>query len=80
MTSLDRVDKGLILRSAGPGDQIELNFRAERPDDYPADVIVQEISGCEGRSIRRVSVIIPHQVGQTIHVRVRLVGSQLTFG
>jgi len=79
MTSLDRVDKGLILRSAGPGDQIELNFRAERPDDYPADVIVQEISGCERTLYTpEFSVIIPHQVGQTIHVRVRLVGSQLT--
>ena len=79
MTSLDRVDKGLILRSAGPGDQIELNFRAERPDEYPADLIVQEISACERTLYTpEFSVIIPHQVGQTIHVRARLVGSQLT--
>jgi len=39
MTSLDRVDKGLILRTAGQVIRSNSNFRAEAADDYPADVI-----------------------------------------
>lgn len=79
MVSISGVDKALILRSSAVGDQIELNFRAERPGAFPADLVVQEISACN-RSMytAEFAVEVPHQVGQTIHVRVRLVGTQLT--
>jgi len=80
MTSVARVDKGVILRSTGPDNQIELNFRAARPDGFPADLIVQEVSDCRRTLLTpEFSVLIPqHDVGQRIHIRIRLVGNQLT--
>ena len=79
MTSLTGVDKGVILRSAGPENQLELNFRAERPGAFPADLVVQEIANCARTfHVPEFAVFIPHQVGQTVHVRIRLIGSQLT--
>ena len=79
MRSVAGVDKGLILRSADPYNQIELNFRAARPNAYPADLVVQELTnGSQSFYIGEFAVLIPHDVGQTIHVRARLVGPQLT--
>jgi hypothetical protein len=78
MTSIQGVDKGIILRSTGPDNQIELNFRAERPGAFPADLVVQEIVNCQFILYTpEFSVPIPHQVGQTIHVRAKLVGNHL---
>jgi hypothetical protein len=64
MQSIQRVDKGIILRSTGPGNQIELNFRAERPGEFPADLIVQEVVNCQPILYTpEFSVLIPpHQV------------------
>jgi hypothetical protein len=79
MRSIERVDKGIILRSTGPGNQIELDFRAERPGAYPADLLVQELVNCQFiRHTQEFEVLIPpHQVGQTIHVRITLIGNRL---
>jgi len=73
MRSQQRVDKGIILRSTGFGDQIALNFRA----DPFNDLVVQELAGCQF-ILFDSNTQIPHQVGQTIDVRVKLVGDQLT--
>lgn len=79
MASIERVDKIVVLRSADPDNQIEVNFRAERPGEFPADLIVQERSQCAFTLLTpEFSVLIPpHQVGQTIHVRVQLVHDRL---
>ncbi len=79
MMSIARVDKILVLRSADPDNQIELNFRAERPDEFPADLVVQERSKCAFTLLTpEFSVLIPpHQVGQTIHTRAQLVHERL---
>ncbi len=75
MKSIERVDKIIILRSADSGSQIELNFRA----NPFGDLIVQERVNCEGFIYTpEFSVPIPHQVGQTIHVRLKLIGQKLS--
>jgi len=72
MRSQQRVDKGIILRSTGPGDQIELNFLA-----HPYNVLaVQELVACQF-VLLEFPAQIPHQVGQTIDVRAKLVGDRL---
>ena len=79
MTSIERVDKMVVLRSADSDNQIAVNFRAERPGEFPADLIVQERSQCAFTLLTpEFSVLIPpHQVGQTIHARVLLVHDRL---
>jgi hypothetical protein len=78
MTSIQRVDKLIVLRSADPDNQIELNFRAERPGEFPADLIVQERVSCQQTLYTpEFSVPAPHQLGQTIHVRIKLKGDRL---
>ena len=79
MTSIARVDKFLVLRATDSDNQIELNFRAERPGAFPADLIVQEKSACRFvLHTPEFSVLIPaHQVGQAVHVRARLTGTRL---
>ena len=72
MRSEQRVDKGIVLRSTGPGDQIELNFLAA-----PYNVLaVQELVACQF-VLLEFPAQIPHQVGQTIDVRAKLVGDRL---
>jgi hypothetical protein len=74
MRSIQRVDKAIILRSTSPENQIELNFRA----DPFGDMYVQELVDCEGNpNIPEFRVPIPHQVGETIHVRAKLIGNHL---
>ena len=79
MKSIQRVDKLLVLRSVNPGNQIELNFRAERPGAFAADLIVQERTNCHFiLHTPEFSVLIPpHQVGQTIHTRTLLIGRRV---
>jgi hypothetical protein len=72
MRSIQRVDKGIILRSASAGDQIELNFRA---NPSFSDLIVQELVGCQFNFLD--SVHIPHEMGEVLQVRIRLVGHHL---
>lgn len=79
MRSLERVDKGIILRSTGANNQIELNFRAERPGEFPSDLMVMENVDC-GQVLHTAEFEIllpPHQVRETIHVRAKLVGNRL---
>jgi hypothetical protein len=79
MKSIERVDKLVVLRSADPDNQIELNFRAERPGEFPADLIVQEKTNCQFTlHTPEFSVLIPpHQLGQAIHSRILLIGRRL---
>jgi hypothetical protein len=72
MRSQQRVDKGIILRSTGPGDKIALNFRA----DPFNDLVVQELGACQF-IVFDSNTRIPHQMGQTIDVRIKLVGDHL---
>lgn len=80
MQSRQSVDKLIALRSADPGNQIEINIRAERPGAFPADLIVQEWADCKFTLLTpEFSVLIPpHQIGQIIHVHVSLHGSRLS--
>jgi hypothetical protein len=71
MRSLVRVDKAIVLRSTGPGDQIELNFRA---DPYN-DVAVQELGGCQFLLLETFPA--PHPMGQTVEAHVKLVGNRV---
>ena len=59
MRSEQRVDKGIILRSTGLGDQIALNFRA----DPFNDLVVQELAGCQF-ILFDSNTRIPHQWGR----------------
>ena len=71
MHSIQRVDKGLVLRSTDPGNQIELNFLAA-----PYNVLaVQHSIDC----VQEYLSFVPfeHQLGEIIKVRVRLVGQRL---
>jgi hypothetical protein len=80
MRSIERVDKYIVLRLTKPFDnQIAVNFRAERPGEFPADLIVQEVIGCEFilHTAEFEVLIPPHQVGETIHVRVKLIGNRV---
>jgi hypothetical protein len=79
MRSIVRVDKAIILRSTDVGNQIELDFRAERPGAYPSDLMVQELIDCEyiWHTDEFEILLPPHRVGETIHVRVRLVDNKL---
>ena len=67
-----QVDKGIVLRSTGPGDQIELNFRA---DPYN-DLVVQELVACQFIWLE-FTALIPHPVEETLDVQVKLVGDRL---
>lgn len=68
------VDTGVILRSNGRADQLELNLRAAPWND----LVVQEIVGCTRTfHVPPFTIAVPHESGQTIHVRVTLVGNRL---
>ena len=79
LTSLVGVNKFVVLRSTDSDNQIELNFRAERPGAFPADLIVQEkVASAFILHTPEFSVLTPpHQVGQTIRARIRLTGDRL---
>jgi hypothetical protein len=71
MHSIQRVDKGLVLRSTDPGNQIELNFLAA-----PYNTLaIQHSIDCEQAYLSFVP--FEHQLGEIIRVRVRLVGQRL---
>jgi hypothetical protein len=73
MRAMQRVDKGIVLRSTSAGDQIELNFRAS---PFFSDLVVQELVGCQFNFLDAVAV--PHEMGEVLKVHVRLVGQRLT--
>jgi hypothetical protein len=82
LTGVGSADKVLILRSAGSGDRIELNFRANYGSGEPmlgGDLIVQELVGCAGAfRIPEGEVPIPHAITDTLQVEVELRGQSLT--
>lgn len=73
MRAMQRVDKGIVLRSTSAGDQIELNFRAS---PFFSDLVVQELVGCQFNFLDAVAV--PHEMGEVLQVHVRLVAKRLT--
>jgi hypothetical protein len=80
MTSLDRPDKVIVLRSRDSGDRIELNFVAFW--DYNGTqqggvLVVQELVNCQQVSLAP-AVSVPHNIGDTITVDLDLRGTQLT--
>jgi hypothetical protein len=72
MRAIQRVDKGIILRSTAAGDQIELNFRA---GPFFSDLVVQELVGCQFSFLQ--SAQVRHEMGEVLRVRARLVGQRL---
>lgn len=71
MRSIQRVDKGIILRSIDPSNQIELNILAA-----PYNILyIGQLIDCQSQQY--YSVPIEHQLGEVIKVRVRLVGQRL---
>jgi len=81
MTSLDRPDKVIVLRSRDSGDRIELNFLANYDFGTPEGgvLVIQELVNCEYFNRNPPGTIsIPHMVGETITVDLDLRGTQLT--
>ena len=75
LTSLTGVDKFVVLRSTDSDNQIELNFRAAPF----GDLVVQEKRLCDFFfHTQEFEVLIPHEIGQTIRTRIRLIGDRLT--
>jgi hypothetical protein len=71
MRSIQRVDKGIILRSVDSATQIELNLLAA-----PYNVLyIGELINCQSQQF--YAVPLEHQLGEVIEVRVRLVGQRL---
>lgn len=76
MTSLEREDKGIVLRWLGPNDGIWLGFRGR---DADSDLTVaQAVKGTPTLLTPEFSVPIPaHDIGDTIHICATLVGQRL---
>jgi len=70
MTSLERVDKGIVLRWRGPDDGIWLGFRGLEADGLISDLTVaQAVDGVPTLYTPSHTVAIrPHNIGDTIHV------------
>lgn len=82
LTSVQRVDKVIVLRARDSSNRVELNFRASFDDNgtpQGGDLVVQELVDC-----LRVERIAPgelpaaHEVGESIDVDISLRGQQLT--
>jgi hypothetical protein len=81
MTSVDRADKAIVLRSRDSGDRIELNFIAfwDNGGTQAGGVMVmQELSNCVQSALVPNSVPVPHKVGDTLTIDLVLRGNQLT--
>lgn len=83
MTSLDRVDKGFVLRWIGPNDGIWLGFRGLESfiiEGLASDLTVAE--AVDGKPMlftpSHTIPILSHDLGDTIHVCAVLVGQRLT--
>jgi hypothetical protein len=79
MTALERVDKGVVLRCRNPKNGIWLGFRANRDEEWFADMTVAEaVRGKPTLYTPEFSVPIPrHEMGDTIRVCARLSGRNL---
>jgi hypothetical protein len=82
MTSVDRADKVIVLRSQDSGDRIELNFVAHWNDNGTQAggmLVVQQLVNCEESFlVPPDTVSVPHDVGDTLTVDLVLRGTQLT--
>jgi hypothetical protein len=82
MTSVDRPDKVIVLRSRDSGDRIELNFIANYEyggTQMGGELVVQELVNCVQSFLVPLGTIsVPHNIGDTITVDLDLVGTQLT--
>lgn len=78
LTSVERVDKVLVLRSRDRANRLQLNFRATDVDGSYGDLMVQEIRDCAFRRLTGEGEIpVPHALGAPIDVDVDLVGAHL---
>lgn len=81
MTSLTLADKVIVLRERGPGNRLEVNFRAGFVYDGQAggdDMVIQELVDCQySRHVQPGVVKIPHVELQAITVDVELRGQQI---
>ena len=81
MTSVDRPDKVIVLRSRDSGNRVELNFLANFNYGTPEGgvLIIQELVNCAYFNRNPPGTIaIPHNIGDTITVDLELRGTQLT--
>ncbi len=82
MTSLDRPDKVIVLRSRDSGNRIELNFIAYWDDNGTPGggvLVLQELVDCQQSFLLAPNTIpLPHNVGDTLTVDLDLRGTQLT--
>ena len=82
MTSIDRPDKVIVLRSQDSGDRVELNFIAYWNDNgtQAGGVLsIQELTSCaQSFLVPTNTVSVPHNVGDTLTVDLVLRGTQLT--
>jgi hypothetical protein len=82
MTSLDRPDKVLVLRSKDSGNRIELNFVAAWDDNGTPGgnvMVIQELVNCQQSFLVPPNTVsVPHNVGDTLTVDLDLRGTQLT--
>jgi hypothetical protein len=82
MTSVDRADKVIVLRSRDSGDRIELNFVAHWNDNGTQAggmLVVQKLVNCEESFLVPPNTVsVPHDVGDTLTVDLELRGTRLT--
>jgi hypothetical protein len=82
MTSLDRPDKVLVLRSRDSGNRLELNFVASWDDNGTPGgnvMVIQELVNCQQFFLVPPNTVsVPHNVGDTLTVDLVLRGTQLT--
>ena len=79
MTSVDRADKVIVLRSRDSGDRIELNFVAFWGDSGAQQggvLVIHQLVNC-AQSLLAPAISVPHSVGDTLTVDLDLRGTQL---
>jgi hypothetical protein len=82
LTSVAGPDKVVVLRARSGGNRLELNFRAKFTDEgvvQGGDLSIFDITNCSVKTYADGStILIPHEIEQSIVVDITLIGSQLT--
>lgn len=82
LTSIQRVDKIIVLRSRDSSNRVELNFRSSYDDNgtpQGGDLVVQELVDClRVEHIGPGELPVAHEVGESIDVDILLRGRRLT--
>jgi hypothetical protein len=74
-----RVDKAIVLRSAGERDRVQLNFRALDEEGNYGDLMIQEVKDCAFvKHTADGENPLPHDIGDRLEVDVDLIGARLT--